>query len=198
MKRLICLLIKNCTWDGKVERELNYTIQKLAVVPELNEYLNSIKSIELRHFKDSSLLGSYIPPQKKIVIYTNNIKSIERAIFVFLHEFAHHIFVTSNNFDSSYNENIRNSDYLREEIKADSLALLLLNKYFSDYHIKKVVKIITKGIECMEEQLKEISNQWVCRWNYNFATYSTNSSVTCTIHWMNVRNEVVSTENYVL
>lgn len=148
-------------WSKEIEVAINETLHKLKTVPKFGKYLDTLDKITIERSilkEDANTLGVYRPHLKNIALFINGIESIPQAIYVFIHECSHHICEEYlGGLDRDYNSNRPNAAYFREEIRADSLAVALLKKYFNQNNLfQEIIKETLKRVAVMNKHLKSI------------------------------------------
>jgi len=158
-----------------MERKLTTILKRLSSIPKFSNSIKEIHSVEFRNSENDYTYGMYTPYYRRISIFVNNIKSLEHAIFVFIHECSHHICNDIKPLDRSYDSEKQNGAFLKEEIRADSLAIALIKKYFSEsYNLLEIVKEVKVRIHTMYKLMKNIIRGWKNRdYDYKWTTSTT-------------------------
>ncbi len=163
-------------------KKLKTILERLSSIPKFSNSIKEIHSVEFRNSENDYTYGMYTPYYRRISIFVNNIKSLEHAIFVFIHECSHHICNNIKPLDRSYDSEKQNKAYLKEEIRADSLTIALIKKHFSDtYNLFEVVKEVKERIQTMYKMMQGIISGWRNReyeyiWNESITTWKWNIS----------------------
>ena len=158
-----------------MKKELITILKRLSSISKFSNSVREIHSVEFRNSENDYTYGMYTPYYRRIILYVNNINSLEHSIFVFIHECSHHICNDIKPLDRSYNSEKQNEAFFKEEIRADSLAIALIKKYFSEsYNLLEIVKEVKLRIQTMHKLMKDIIRGWKNRdYDYKWTTSTT-------------------------
>ena len=165
-------------WSNEVTHAVENTMNQLMKIPNMKKHIPFLRSILIltnpySEGDEQYTLGSY-NKYGIIKIHANKIKSIPQAIYVLLHEFAHHVAYKLAGLDNEYDSVKMNKAYWKEEIRADALAIMLMKKFFNaDGKFAGVIKEAKKRLDYMVRKFKGKSANWQMDYYYtiNWATW---------------------------
>ncbi|WP_336769648.1 hypothetical protein [Bacillus bombysepticus] len=121
-------------------------MDRLMDFPQLKQYVGDLLSIEiLENEETDTVAGSYSQGWKRIKLYINQLETDAMFVYVFLHEFAHHVVHMRVGLDQEYDSVKQNRAFIKEELRAESLARVLAKKLFSDVKDMSSYLKATKG-----------------------------------------------------
>lgn len=162
---MICVIDKvDSEWSKKAKYVIFHclrTLQKNKMIDYL--YMKRVDSVILRNRMDNekeTLQGYYEFHKKRITIILDSKFLLTEGdiIYTFLHELGHHFCGEHTFFNQDYNPNKMNIEYCEEELKADSLARILLVKFFDRNIFKDIIENVDNRISFFKRKYKSLKN----------------------------------------
>lgn len=169
------------SWFVEISNQLQHVCDVLTSLPAFYDFHQSMKQIIIAQSGTDTrkgVLGSYLPYKQQITLFGDRIESIPEAVYVFLHEFCHHVAEMKTGSDPDYCAISQNKAYAKEELRADCLALALIRKHFDENVFSKVIKMAKQRIKQMQRIFRGeridswtyLTYQWeYCGSNSNYA-----------------------------
>lgn len=134
---------------------LEDTLDRLMDFPQLKQYVGDLLSIEFfENDETDTVAGRYTPARSVIKLYINQLENDATFVYVFLHEFAHHVVHMRVGLDPKYDSVKQNRAFVKEELRAESLARVLAKKLFSD------VKDMAEYLKVAKSNWKALRSLW--------------------------------------
>jgi hypothetical protein len=145
-------------WAQSLADAIKTACERLEGVTSMAAFYKSLRAIIIDDTdgdgRTKETLGYYTPYLGTMRLYARRLKSVEVAIYVFLHEFSHHVAHKRTGLDPSYCSKSQNKAFCKEELRADSLALALLKKYFDNEAFKEAIKMVKNRIKAIKRLFK--------------------------------------------